>query len=231
MNAPAEILFEDNHILVVIKPEGVPVQEDASEDSDLLNQLKAFIKVRDEKPGNVFLGLVHRLDRPVGGVMVFAKTSKAASRLSESMRMRTFVKVYHTIVSGKTPEEMELVDFLVKDNDSNMTGVVTKEVPGAKEARLKAVRLKYDEEDALSLLEIHLDTGRSHQIRVQFSSRDYPIVGDQRYGGRRAPNIALHAVSLSFPHPVKNETLTFASEPPKKFPWNAFFEKEFPKED
>ena len=160
------IIYEDNHLLVVEKPINVPVQKDSSNDLDLLTMLKDYIKKKYNKPGNVYLGLVHRLDRPVGGIMVFAKTSKAASRLSEQIRNGTFKKEYLAIVCGKVKENGTLEDYLLKDSKTNMVKVNSK----GKKSILEYIRLDYRE--GLSLVKINLKTGRSHQIRVQFSSRN-----------------------------------------------------------
>jgi 23S rRNA pseudouridine1911/1915/1917 synthase len=222
LTSPAPILYEDNHVLVVVKPEGLASQADDSGEPDLLSLLKAFIKERDQKPGNVYLGLIHRLDRPVGGVVVFAKTSKAGSRLSDALRKLQFHKTYRAVVNGKAPESLQLVNHLIKNPDLNKVRVVEEDELGGKVARLSAQRIAYNNDQDLSLLEITLETGRSHQIRVQLSHNGFPIVGDQKYGGRKAPNIALHAVKLAFPHPVKDAVLTFESSPPSRFPWNQF---------
>ena len=169
------IIYEDNHLLVVEKPINIPVQEDDSKDLDFLNMLKNYIKKRDNKPGNVYLGLVHRLDRPVGGIMVFAKTSKAASRLSEQVRTRQLKKVYYAVVMGKINEKGTLKDYLLKDTKKNIVKVDKK----GKEAILNYELIDY--KDNLSLVKINLETGRSHQIRVQFSSRNNPLYGDNKY--------------------------------------------------
>ena len=171
------IIYEDNHLLVVEKPVNMPVCEDESRDLDLLSVLKNYIKEKYHKPGNVYLGLVHRLDRPVGGVMVFAKTSKAASRLSKQVAEHELKKTYLAVVCGKVPESDNFFDYLIKDKKRNIS-YVTDKVHG-KEARLSYRRLDY--KDNYSLVEIYLETGRSHQIRVQFSSRGYPLVGDFKY--------------------------------------------------
>ncbi|NOU97063.1 RNA pseudouridine synthase [Paenibacillus sp. LMG 31456] len=216
------VLYEDNHVIVVVKPVNVPTQEDDSHDPDLLTMIKQDLKRRHNKPGNVYLGLVHRLDRPVGGVMVFAKTSKAASRLSDSVRTRTIRKHYTAVING-TPKQSQgtLTHYLLKDAKTNMVSVVPPGKPGAKEAILD-YRLA-DHMDGLSLVEIELHTGRSHQIRVQFSAIGCPLVGDQRYGAhltKPGQQIALWATELSFEHPVTKETLSFTSAPPIAFPWN-----------
>jgi len=214
------ILYEDNHLLVVEKPINVPVCEDESRDLDLLTILKQYIKEKYQKPGNVYLGLVHRLDRPVGGVMVFAKTSKAASRLSDQVRKNEFEKIYYAVLENKVKYGDTLEDYLVKDNKKNMTYVTDKN--NGKYACLDYKLIKY--KDGFSLVEIHLHTGRSHQIRVQFSSRGYPLVGDAKYNKNsdNKTNIALFAKSLTFYHPISKEKITFELELPKRYPFNLF---------
>ncbi|ASA22832.1 RluA family pseudouridine synthase [Paenibacillus donghaensis] len=217
-----EILYEDNHLLGVVKPVNVPVQEDATGDVDLLNLLKDDVKARFNKPGNVFMGLVHRLDRPVGGAMVFARTSKAASRLSESVRTHNFNKVYLTVVHGKPPAASgRLVDTLLKDSASNTVSVVRKGTPGGKEAILDYTVL--GSREGFSLLKIDLLTGRSHQIRVQLSSIGCPLYGDQKYGAavnRPGQQIALWSALVGFPHPVSKEQVELISLPPELHPWS-----------
>ena len=169
------IIYEDNHLLVVDKPINVPVCEDESKDDDLLNILKQYLKEKYNKQGNVYLGLVHRLDRPVGGIMVFAKTSKAASRISKQISNHTFDKTYYAVVKGKVKTKGTLIDRLTKDNKKNITKIDN----SGKEAILDYELIEY--KDNLSLVKIKLKTGRSHQIRVQFSSRNHPLYGDQKY--------------------------------------------------
>ena len=212
-----KILYEDNHLLVVEKPINMPTQEDDSKDPDLLNELKKYIKEKYNKPGNVYLGLVHRLDRPVGGVMVFAKTSKAASRLSEQVRTHKLEKSYYAVIEGKL-DDGKLVDKLLKDEKTNNTIVS----PNGKESVLSFKNITY--KDGLSLVDIKLETGRSHQIRVQFSSRNHPLYGDQRYNkhAKVGEQIALFAYKLSFEHPVTKEKLEFKLDKPNKYPWNLF---------
>lgn len=218
---PIPILYEDNHLLVVEKPVNLPTQEDASGDADLLNLLKEDLKRRYQKPGNVYLGLVHRLDRPVGGAMVFAKTSKAASRLSDAVRTRSFHKTYLAVVRGR-PDTAEgrLTDYLAKDEKTNTVSAVAKTHAQAKEAVLE-YRLA-GHRDGLSLLRVQLLTGRPHQIRVQLSSRGWPLYGDQKYGARvnrPGQQIALWSTGLSFLHPVSKQQLQFTSLPPDQYPW------------
>jgi 23S rRNA pseudouridine1911/1915/1917 synthase len=215
------VLYEDNHVIVVVKPTNVPTQEDHSRDPDLLTLIKADLKQRHQKPGNVYLGLVHRLDRPVGGVMVFAKTSKAASRLSDAVRTRTIRKEYTAVVNGRPKEPQgSLRHHLLKDERTNTVSVVPAGKPGAKEALLDYRVLGSLE--GLSLVRIELHTGRPHQIRVQFAAIGCPLVGDQRYGAhltKPGQQIALWSTQLSFEHPTTKEQLHFSSEPPRSFPW------------
>ena len=215
------VLFEDNHIIVVEKIVNVPSQGDKTGDVDMLSIIKEYLKNKYNKPGNVYLGLVHRLDRPVGGVMVFAKTSKAASRLSEQVRVKEFDKRYLVIVNGKIePEEGVFEDYLLKNEKKNMSKVVPEGTKNSKYAKLEYRVLKYDEEIDLSVVEVHLLTGRHHQIRVQFSSRNHSIYGDQKYGGRgHGKQIALWAYALSFTHPVTKERLDFKLLPEINGSW------------
>lgn len=214
------IIFEDNHLLVVEKPVNMPVCEDDSKDNDLLSTLKLYLKTKYNKPGNVYLGLVHRLDRPVGGVMVFAKTSKCASRLSKQISEHKFKKVYYAVVDNKTPSSGEFIDYLTKDSKNNISYVTDSN--NGKYSKLYFNTIKYH--DNYSLVEIHLMTGRSHQIRVQFSSRNYPLIGDVKYGSKfpMDKGIALFAAQLSFYHPISNESLTFKLDLPKRYPFNLF---------
>ncbi|MBO5926074.1 MAG: RluA family pseudouridine synthase [Clostridia bacterium] len=218
------IVYEDNHVIVVVKPQGVPSCEDESKDLDMLTSIKNYIKVRDNKPGNVYIGLVHRLDRPTGGVMVFAKTSKAAARLSEQMKNGDFQKVYYAVLVGTLPKKEQTVkNYLKKNPINNMVYVCGQTVSGAKYAELEYRVV--EESHNLSFTKIKLHTGRTHQIRVQMSSLGYPVYGDMRYGGENAVkgNLALWATSLSFTHPVTKERLSFNVEPPKNLsPWKIF---------
>lgn len=176
-----KIIFEDNHLLVVEKPVNILSQGDDTNDKDMVNLLKQYVKEKYNKPGNVYIGLVHRLDRPVGGIMVFAKTSKAASRLSDQVRTKTFKKTYRAVIHGDmNKKEDTLKDYLYKNKKTNMVSVVNKDHKEAKNAELSYKTL--DRRDGFSLVEIDLKTGRPHQIRVQFASRKHPLFGDQRYG-------------------------------------------------
>ena len=202
------ILYEDNHIIVVEKPFNVLSQADNTGDVDMLTLVKKYIKEKYNKPGNVYLGLVHRLDRPVGGVMVFAKTSKAASRLSDQIRKNEFDKTYLAVVHGIIKEkEGTFKDYLKKNSDGNT--VVTNEKNG-KLSILHYKVLDINKEKNETLVKIKLETGRHHQIRVQFSSRGYPLCGDQRYGKMDNTQIALYACKLEFIHPVKREKISFS---------------------
>ena len=215
------VIYEDNHIIVVEKPVNIPSQGDKTGDIDMLTIIKNYIKEKYNKPGNVYLGLVHRLDRPVGGVMVFAKTSKAASRLSEQVRMKEFKKTYLVIVNGKMESQADtLQDYLLKNERNNMSKVVKEQTKNAKLAVLDYEVLKYNEEINLSVLKINLHTGRHHQIRVQLSSREHSIYGDQKYGGRgHGKQIALWAYKLCIKHPITKEEMVFKSIPNKEGSW------------
>ena len=231
---PPEIVAEDNHVLDAVKPPNLPMQADASGDPDMLTLLKAFIKERDGKPGNVFLGLVHRLDRPATGLVVFAKTSKAAARLAAAMQAGKFDKEYLAIVRGcPAPDPKDAAgdgwirwrDWLVKDRETNTVRAVSAGTPDAKEARLAWTALAT--RDGLTLVRIRLDTGRSHQIRVQFASRGCPLWGDMRYDeGHNRPGmqLALCAYRLAFPHPVRDGIMEFALPLPGLEPWPRFAE-------
>ena len=212
------VIYEDNHLLVVEKPINIIVQEDNTKDKDLLTILKEYIKEKYNKPGNVYLGLVHRLDRPVGGIMVFAKTSKAAGRLSEQIRNKTFKKTYNAIVMGNINQSGKLEDYLLKDEKKN----IVKVDKSGKLAILYYKKLSY--KDNMSLVEINLETGRSHQIRVQMSNYGYPLFGDQKYNKKASvgEQIALFAKKIEFIHPVTKENLVFEIDLPNRYPFNIF---------
>ena len=219
-----DIVYEDNHIIVVLKPQGVPTCGDESGDDSLLEGVRRYLKVTYEKPGNVYVGLIHRLDRPTGGVMVFAKTSKAASRLSEQMRGGDFEKKYFAVLVG-TPKEPQktLVNYLKKNPVNNMVYLCPPTTDGAKMASLDYRVLQ--EREGLCLAEVRLHTGRTHQIRVQMAGIGHPVYGDMRYGGENAKKgwLALWAYSLSFTHPVTKEHMRFLVQPPAdNAPWKYF---------
>ena len=205
----SNILFIDNHLLAINKPAGKLTQQDITGDISLLEDAKHYLKERFGKPGNVYLGLVHRIDRPVSGLVLFARTSKAASRLSEQFRLGTPHKIYLAIAEGEVPDEGKWLDYISREG---VTSHLAKKGEG-KESRLSFRRLKY--KNGLSLVEVRLETGRHHQIRLQFSSRGYPLLGDFRYGskikfGNKA--IALHAQSLTVIHPTLKEEIKFTAE-------------------
>lgn len=219
------VVYEDNHIIVVVKPQNVPTQEDESKDKDLLTMVKEYIKVKENKPGNVYVGLVHRLDRPTGGIMVFAKTSKSASRLTQEMHTGDFKKRYLAVVVGKPREKRaKLVNYLLKNARTNTVQVVPELTTNAKRAELDYVVL--DDNGKVSLVEVNLATGRSHQIRVQLKNIGCPIYGDVKYGGdklAKGHNLALWAYELKFVHPTTKENMTFKCYPPEDItPWNVF---------
>lgn len=208
-----KVIFEDNHLLVVEKPVNIPMQEDNSKDEDLLSKCKEYIKEKYNKPGNVYLGLVHRLDRPVSGVCVFARTSKAASRLTKQIQDHTFKKQYLAIVEDNNLKDNDhFEDYLLKDSKTNTVKI---------DKNGKLAILDYEvlkRKDNLALVKVGLKTGRSHQIRVQFSSRNHSLWGDQRYNknAKVGQQIALHSYSISFNHPITNEPLEFTSNPNRK---------------
>jgi len=215
-----EVLYEDNHIIVVEKPVNILTQSDRTGDIDMLNIIKAYLKEKYNKPGNVYLGLVHRLDRPVSGVMVFAKTSKAASRLSEQIRNKTFEKKYLAVVTNCDIENTgEYVNYLVKQGD--FTSKVVDEKNG-KYCKLRYQVVEKRNDLDLCLVKIDLETGRHHQIRVQFSYNNHALYGDQRYGMQDKKQIALHAYEISFLHPTTKEKLTFTKYPSKNGVWKEF---------
>lgn len=216
-----KIIYEDNHIIVVEKTPNIPSQSDKTGDIDMLTLVKQYIKEKYNKPGNVYLGLVHRLDRPVGGIMIFAKTSKAAGRLSTQVREKVFKKEYLTVVDGKLAKRSgTLEDYLYKDERNNMSKVVNKDKKNAKLAKLDYEVITYNEVKNLSLLKINLHTGRHHQIRVQLAHVGHSIFGDQKYGTRgTGKQIALWAYELTLEHPVSKETMTFKCLPESNGTW------------
>lgn len=223
-----KILFEDNHLLVVVKPAGVPSQADKTGDDDMLTLLKAYIKDKYNKPGEVYLGLVHRLDRMTSGIMVFARTSKAASRLSKNIREGDFKKRYLAVINGHMKKEDKAVlleNYLVKDEKNNVSKVCAKDVKNSKLASLeyKVLSNFILNNKEYSYVEVKLNTGRHHQIRVQFSNIGYPLYGDVKYGkgiNKEGQNLALFAYSLSFFHPTKDEVMEFRVLPENKGIWS-----------
>lgn len=215
-----QVLYEDNHVLCTEKPVNVPSAPDSSGDEDLLSMCREYIRTAYNKPGNVYIGLVHRLDRPVGGVMVFAKTSKAASRLSESVRRHELKKEYLAVIDGIIPEDSgTFKDYLIKDRDKNTVRVTDADHGKYSELSFKVLERK----NGKTLVRIFLKTGRSHQIRVQFSSRGYPLMYDQRYHPHPAKGqIALYAARLEFPHPTLKTPVVIEHDPPHTAPWNLF---------
>ena len=215
------VLYEDNHLLVVVKPPNIPSQADSSGDDDMLTVLKRYIAEKYNKPGAVYMGLVHRLDRPVGGVMVFARTSKAASRLSETFRTHEQDRRYLAVVEGEIKGERQLTDYLLKDGKTGMVRCVKAGTSGAKEARLKTSPVAHKE--GLTLTQVQLFTGRSHQIRVQHAHAGHPLWGDMRYGhGKPGRQIALWAWALKLEHPTKKEEMIFFALPPEEGAWRTF---------
>lgn len=216
-----KVIYEDNHIIVVEKKPNIPSQADKTEDRDMLTMVKQYIKEKYHKPGNVYLGLVHRLDRPVGGIMIFSKTSKAASRLSNQIRENIVKKKYLAVVDGKFEQESGVLeDYLYKDERNNISKVVNKDKKNAKLAKLDYKVLKYNEVKNLSLVEINLHTGRHHQIRVQLSNLGHSIFGDQKYGTRgQGKQIALWAYELTFNHPITKQEMTFQDFPEPVGTW------------
>ena len=210
-----KIFYEDNHIIVVEKPNNIPSQGDKTGDEDMLTLIKKYIKEKYNKPGEVYLGLVHRLDRPTGGVMVFARTSKAAGRLSEQIRNKQIKKKYMAVCDGKLEKNKDIWrDFLQKNERTNMSKVVSEEAKNSKEAILDYELVSYNEKTNLSTVKINLHTGRHHQIRVQFASRNHSLFGDQKYGIRgRGKQLRLWAYYLSFIHPVTKEVMEFEDIP------------------
>ena len=223
-----KVIYEDNHIIVVLKPQNVLSQGDETGDESVLDMVKNYIKETYNKPGNVYVGLVHRLDRPTGGVMVFAKTSKAASRLTEQLKNKDFSKKYLAVVVGKPKyKASRLEHFLQKDEQNNIVKVCPRGVEGAKQAILEYNTISA--KDKVSLVDVKILTGRSHQIRVQMSEIKTPVFGDVKYGGdtlAKGHNLALWAYELSFIHPTTKQRMTFKCMPDANVvPWNVF-EKE-----
>lgn len=219
-NPDLPILFEDNHLLAIHKPKGVLAQKDHTGSADVVKLCKEYLKRAYNKPGNVYLGLLHRLDKPVSGVMILAKTSKSASRLSDQIRKRKIKKSYLVVVKGDAPQNGYLSHHLLKDEKTNTVKAVSKNTKGAKEALLTFQKIANS--DGLSLLKISLITGRAHQIRVQLAEHGYPIWGDRKYGSGNEPDIALHAHELIFEHPTLKNEIIVTSYPELTQPWILF---------
>ena len=214
------ILYEDNHIIVVEKPVNIPSQSDKTGDIDLLTMIKTYLKEKYNKPGDAYVGLIHRLDRPVGGVIVYAKTSKAASRLSEQVRNKEFVKKYLAIVDGKVEGNGVLEDYLLKTEKTNTSKVVKSDVKNAKFASLEYESLYYNEETDLTLLKIKLNTGRHHQIRVQLANMGHAIKKKKKYGKRgTGKQINLWAYEIIIKHPITKEEMKFECLPKQEGSW------------
>ncbi len=217
-----QVLYEDNHVLIINKRAGDPVQSDMSGDKPLRDVVMEYLKEKYNKPGNVFVGLVHRLDRPTSGIVVFAKTSKALTRLNESFRNKELKKTYWALVKNPVPRVSDtLVHYLVRYPAKNISKAFEKEVKESKKAILHYQIIKPF--DHYSLVEIDLETGRHHQIRAQFTAIGCPIRGDLKYGSKRPNddgNINLHARKLEIKHPVKDELLSIVAPLPDEVLWN-----------
>lgn len=212
------ILFEDNHLLVALKAPNLPVQQDSSGDPDMLSLLKAYVKEKYDKPGAVYLGLVHRMDRPVGGLLCFARTSKAAARLSQQIREGALKREYVLVAEGQAPDKGTLRDMLVKDEETNMVSVRPHYLRQGKEAVLHYECVARRE--GQSLVIARLETGRAHQIRVQFAHAGLPLWGDNRYGrGKPGQQIALWGMRLTLLHPITSKPMVFLAPPPETPGW------------
>ena len=215
-----DVLYEDNHVLVAVKPPNMLSQADATGEPDILSIMKEYIRERYQKPGNVYLGLVHRLDRPVGGLMVFARTSKAAARLSAQLQTHDMGREYVCVVYGEAEEKFTLTDYLVHDPILNRQVVCEADAKGGKLAILHGRCVA--QRGGTSLCVIRLETGRKHQIRAQMSNAGLPLWGDARYGsGMAGQQIALWGFKLTFSHPVTHEKMTFHAMPDGNI-WNLY---------
>lgn len=216
-------MYEDNHLLVAVKPQNILSQGDNTEDLDFLTMLKNYLKEKYQKPGEAYLGLVHRLDRPTGGVMVFAKTSKSASRLAEQLQNGKFQKRYLAITESPVfPKMQKIENFLKKDPKTNLVKICPMSEKDSKRAVTIYRELTANENH--SLLEVEIETGRSHQIRVQLANLKFAIYGDNKYGATisKTNHLALWAYSLCFEHPTKRTTMKFKALPPETMPWTEF---------
>ena len=220
------VLYEDNQVIVVIKPQNVPSQADASGDVDLLTEVKAYVKEKYNKPGEAFIGLVHRLDRPTGGIMVFARNSKSAARLSAQLQNGQMKKTYYAVTNGVPKQKSgNLVNYLKKDEKNNVVKIAPQSEEGVKKAELSYKVLQNDEKFALC--EINILTGRSHQIRVQMVGIGCPLVGDNKYGAGGA-RLGLWAGKLEFIHPVTKTAMVFVAPPElTEAPWNKFYMEKY----
>ncbi len=215
-----DVIYEDNHIIIVNKKPNILSQKDNTNDIDMVTLVKNYLKEKYHKPGNVYLGLVHRLDRPVGGLMIFAKTSKAATRLSKAIQNHEIKKSYLAVVEGiVSPTKGVLIDYLKRETNK-MTTIATE--TSGKYAELKYEVLQINTKNNKTLLSIELKTGRHHQIRVQFASRAHPLCGDQRYGKMDKTQLALFSYKLEFCHPVTKKWLKFEISPPNEGYWTMF---------
>lgn len=221
---PVSVIYEDNHLIAVIKPAGVLVHGDSTGDPTLGDSVKQYIKDRYNKPGDVFLGTIHRLDRPVSGVVVFARTSKALSRMNAMLRDHKITKIYHSVVSGRLPEfQGKLVHHIAKDSDKNFVRAFTRSKKGTKEATTHYEVL--GEVSGLTKVKLTPITGRPHQLRVQMAKVGCPIVGDVKYGSDRPMDdlsLCLHCSEMSFQHPVKLEPIRITAATPDKLYWDFF---------
>ncbi|MHC1787004.1 MAG: RluA family pseudouridine synthase [Christensenellales bacterium] len=216
-----KILHEDNHLLVALKEPNLLTQGDETGDPDMLSLLKAYIKDKYEKPGEAYLGLVHRMDRPVGGLLCFARTSKAAARLSMQVKAHTLRREYVLVAQGDAPDTVTLTDRLVKDSGTNLVRVVPGYLRQGKEAVLHLRTIVRRE--GLSLCCVRLETGRAHQIRVQLANARLPLWGDNRYGqGKPGQQIALWGMRLSLAHPITGQQMVFMAPPPDSGIWGSF---------